>query len=191
MDLTSFVLRADMGLDAWIIGHRLSVLDGAMWTLSAIGRGGTIFVAAGLLLRATRRVATRDLLRLFAAILLATVAADYVVKPIVDRRRPFERQPAIHVIGGRPNDASFPSGHATNSFAGAFVLSRVAPSAGPFWWALAAAIAFSRVYLGVHYPSDVLAGAALGVACGLSAYWPSLPLFTVLHGGADRPSSGR
>jgi membrane-associated phospholipid phosphatase len=62
-----------------------------------------------------------------------------------------------------------PSGHAATSFAGAVVLTYLLPRAAPFLFLLAAAIAFSRVYVGVHYPSDVVAGAALGAAVALAA----------------------
>jgi undecaprenyl-diphosphatase len=169
VELISFILRSDAALSAWVVAHRLGALDGVMWTLSAIGRGGAVFVAAGLALAAGGRIAPRGLVRLLAAVLLATATADYVVKPVVNRQRPFAQDPTIRVIGGRPNDASFPSGHAANAFAGALMLSRLVPAGQAAWWALAAAIAVSRVYLGVHYPLDVLGGAAIGLACAMLA----------------------
>jgi membrane-associated phospholipid phosphatase len=61
-----------------------------------------------------------------------------------------------------------PSGHAATSFAGAVILSYFLPRSAPYVFLLAAAIAFSRIYVGVHYPSDVVAGAALGAAVGLT-----------------------
>ena len=137
-----------------------------MWTLSAVGRGGAVFIAVAVICALRRRISPRDLLRVLGAILLATAVADYVLKPIVHRQRPFEQQPAIRVIGGRPDDPSFPSGHAANAFAGAVILSALIPRGRVAWWALAFAIAVSRVYLGVHFPLDVAGGALIGLGCG-------------------------
>src|SRR4051812_5081086 len=124
----------DVLLDGWVINHRVPALDGVMWTLSAIGRGGAVFLAIGLGLFAAKRISNGDLLRLALAILLATTTADYIIKPLVGRQRPYERQPAIHVIGGRPDGPSFPSGHAANAFAGAVALSGgLASSSGVGW----------------------------------------------------------
>ncbi len=61
---------------------------------------------------------------------------------------------------------SFPSAHSTTSFAAATAYSRALPSAAPMFYAVAGALGLSRPYLGVHYPSDVVAGAALGTAVG-------------------------
>ena len=91
---------------------------------------------------------------------------DLVVKPLVDRARPFRVQAvAARVIQQPPpNTPSFPSGHTATSIAGALALARIWPAARWLLGGLAALIALSRVYVGVHYPSDILAGAVLGVA---------------------------
>jgi membrane-associated phospholipid phosphatase len=103
---------------------------------------------------------------IFVAVLCADVAADllsYGTRDWIDRRRPPlvypEPKPLVHV----PHSGSFPSGHSANAFACATVLAwydrRLAVPA----FVLAAAIAWSRVYVGVHWPLDVLGGAVLGV----------------------------
>ena len=102
------------------------------------------------------------------AIALADFAAT-ALKAIVDRPRPFLRYPDTNVLVPRPHDGSFPSGHAATSFAAATILSFAFPKATPAFLVVAAAVAFSRVYVGVHYPLDVIGGAVLGalVAAGL------------------------
>jgi undecaprenyl-diphosphatase len=151
---------------AWVVAHRYDVLDGAMWGLSAIGRGGIIWLIIGgiVAFRRSRRGWWREFAPLAVALLFATITTDDILKPAFDRHRPFVTTPDVRVIGGRPRDASFPSGHAANAFAGAVVLSTTIPSGRLIWWPLAIAIAYSRVYLGVHYPLDVVAGSIIGAA---------------------------
>jgi undecaprenyl-diphosphatase len=67
------------------------------------------------------------------------------------------------VIGRRPDGWSFPSGHTAAAFSGAWVASTVWPRRAPLFFGLAATVGFSRIYVGAHYPGDVLAGATLGM----------------------------
>jgi undecaprenyl-diphosphatase len=92
------------------------------------------------------------------------VGVNFAVKVLVGRRRPLiEEHPPLAVA---PTKLSFPSAHATSSVAGATALGRVQPRARPYLFGLAAAICVGRPYLGMHYPSDVLAGGALGFWLG-------------------------
>jgi membrane-associated phospholipid phosphatase len=92
------------------------------------------------------------------------IGLNFAVKLVVRRPRPvLEGLPAL---GGAPSSLSFPSAHATSSFACATAMTRIAPEAA-LLFILAAAIAACRPYLGMHYPSDVIAGAVLGTALGL------------------------
>ena len=92
------------------------------------------------------------------------IGLNYAIKLAVRRPRPVLE--GLPPLGGAPSSLSFPSAHATSSFAVATAMVRVDPAtAGAF--VVAIAIALGRPYLGMHYPSDVLAGAFLGVALGL------------------------
>ena len=94
----------------------------------------------------------------------AAIGFNYVVKRTVGRQRPLiEEHPPL---ARAPSKLSFPSAHATSSLAAATAIGRVEPRARPPAYALAAAVCVGRPYLGMHYPSDVLAGAALGALLG-------------------------
>jgi undecaprenyl-diphosphatase len=107
----------------------------------------------------------------FVEVALADGIANLVawlLKIAVDRPRPStvyaQPKPLVHA----PHDASFPSGHAATSFACATILAVAAPRYAVAFYVLAAAIAWSRVYNGVHYPLDVLGGAVLGVLVAIA-----------------------
>ena len=105
--------------------------------------------------------------RVGAAILVAESISG-ALKDWTGRDRPPLSNPEPEPLVGLPATHSFPSGHATVSFACATVLALAVPSLRVPLYALAALIAFSRVYVGVHFPFDVLAGAVLGVAIAIA-----------------------
>jgi undecaprenyl-diphosphatase len=96
------------------------------------------------------------------------MVVDWGVKPIVARPRPFVADTRARVVGYHPETYSFPSGHTTTGFAAATVLAFALPRRrAALTWTLAAAIALSRIYIGVHYPLDVAAGIIGGIAVGV------------------------
>jgi undecaprenyl-diphosphatase len=147
-------------LEHWIVRHRVGWLDWFFIALSWIGRLGLVWIVIALVLALMWRR---------PAILVMTIAADVCAtllsdlgKALIPRHRPFE-----HQLGPHSSTHSFPSGHAATSFACATVLAHYAPRLRVPLFVLAALIAFSRVYNGMHYPTDVLAGAVLGVLTAL------------------------
>ncbi len=139
-----------------------------MRLLGAAGEWGAIWAGAGLAAAAFDPPRRRQWL-VAAAVAPLAVGANFAVKLAVRRRRP--ELDGLPPLAGAPSELSFPSAHATSSVAAAMAMSRVAPGAAPALFALAALICLTRPYLGMHYPSDVLAGAALGAVLGRAAPW--------------------
>jgi undecaprenyl-diphosphatase len=92
---------------------------------------------------------------------------DGILKSWIGRPRPSLVDPHVHPLIAVPPDPSMPSGHALTAFACAAVLAPFAPRLRPWLYAYAGLVALSRPYLGVHYPSDVIVGALIGLALGL------------------------
>ncbi|MFD8526199.1 phosphatase PAP2 family protein [Streptosporangium canum] len=168
--------RLDRRLFATVADARLPGLERLVPALSRAadnsllwaGLAGTLAVSGQ---RPLRRAATRGLL----AISLASPLVNLVGKQLFGRTRPsLDGLPLARMIKV-PASASFPSGHSASAAAFATAVAMEAPVAVALPVALlAAAVCFSRVYTGVHYPGDVLAGAAIGVATGLGTrrLWP-------------------
>ena len=158
---------ADTAAYLWVAGlpHPLW-LDSLMLAATAIGSRGAVWVAMGLVIwLAARGRSAMAVWRTLLAIGLAALVVDGALKPLVARERPFVAHPGVRVAGTVPETSSFPSGHAATAVAGALGLSLAWPRRRALFWALGALIAVSRVYLGVHYPLDVVAGAAAGWGC--------------------------
>jgi undecaprenyl-diphosphatase len=104
----------------------------------------------------------------------ASLAATYVVqirvKPLFRRVRPFVNREA-RVVGVRPTDHSFPSGHTASSFAAATALAFFYPRAAPVAYTVATGVGLSRVHLGVHFPSDAAVGGVIGIGIGTFSAW--------------------
>lgn len=148
---------------------RVNALDwgrGAEWTLIAIstvmhlGEGWAIvaMVLLAIDFRAGLAVSVEALPVLWATML----TVNYPLKRLFRRRRPFIAYVRARVLGPRPKDFSFPSGHSAAAFAGALLFGAHVPSGSAIFYTLAAMVGFARIYLGVHYPSDVVIGAIVG-----------------------------
>lgn len=132
----------------------------AVVRFSALGEHAAVWFAIGLAgatLDGARRPAWRGAMGTVGRV----YALNTAVKLVVRRRRP--SLPGLPALTGTPTALSFPSAHASTSFAGALSYAELGLPRAPLI-GLAGSLALSRLYLGVHYPSDVLAGAMLGAA---------------------------
>jgi undecaprenyl-diphosphatase len=154
----------DHRIVAWMSGLDLPLVTPLAKALSAVGASGLVFVVVAAMLSARARRAAPVLVTL-ATVILAD-ALSRAMKAAIDRPRPSVAHADVHPLVAVPGNASMPSGHAWIAFASAVVLGGLAPRLRPWMLGLACLIALSRVYLGVHYPSDVLVGAACGAATG-------------------------
>lgn len=146
-------------------------LDFWMPKITMLGNGGILWLFSAFVLLANRKN------RRWGGILLLGLALGFAVgnlwlKPMVARARPSWLDPGVMLLIPPMTDYSFPSGHTMASFMAATVLARWNRRLAVPAYLLAGLIAFSRMYLYVHFPSDVLAGAVLGVALGqLAIFW--------------------
>ena len=154
----------DHRLDRWVVGHRSDWLDPIFVGLSWIGSYGAVWLAIALFYAwQTRRP---YLPMLVAAMTMVAEISNYGLKLVFDRARPPESYLEPETLIHPPTTPSFPSGHAVTAFLGATLISFSRARWAVWLYALAAAIAWSRVYVGVHYPLDILAGAVYGTALG-------------------------
>jgi undecaprenyl-diphosphatase len=148
------------------VTHRAGWLNPFFEGLSYAGRLGLIWVAIALVLCALYRR-----WGLLGLTIIAVALADWSamgLKALFDRPRPPLRYAEPEPLVRTPHDGSFPSGHAATSFAAATIMSFAFPRLAPFLFVLAALVAWSRVYVGVHYPLDIIGGALLGIGVALA-----------------------
>ena len=157
----------------WIGEHlRVPALDGLVSGFTGLGDAGALFIILAvilLLFRTTRRAGGTAL----TAMTFGLIVTNLTIKPLVSRARPWVAMENFAVLVTSSDPNSFPSGHTCAAFAFAVALCMTQPQrwAKGAVLALAALMGFSRLYVGVHFPSDVLAGAVIGSLCGLLAGW--------------------
>ena len=157
---------AEFAILDWIQAHlRCGFLDAVLPAISRTANHGELWIILAvilLLIRGQRKYGAS----VACGLILDLVSCNIILKPLIGRIRPFAVNGLVELLIAAPTDASFPSGHTAASFSAVFALKT---AGSPLWkpaLAVALVIAFSRLYLYVHWPSDVLGGALLGAAVG-------------------------
>ena len=154
----------------WLYQFRNPVMNTISIFFDYAGAHGEIWIAFTLLLLLFRRT-RRAGFAMAVALVLYMAAGHFFLKPLFARPRPCDVNTAITILVKRPHGHSFPSGHTASAFAAAFALWLQNRKLGVPALVLAAFIAFTRLYLYVHFPTDVLGGLVLGIALGFFASW--------------------
>ena len=169
---------AELDILDWIAQNlRSDGMDLFMSGITRLGDSGIIWILLGAaLLLLDKRGRSRGG-QVLLSLVFSLIFCNLILKNAVGRIRPFELNSAAEVFIARPTDPSFPSGHSSASFAAVMVLMLTNWKGKWAAFALAVLIAFSRLYLYVHFPTDVLCGIALGLFCG----WLSVTVWTKLQ----------
>jgi undecaprenyl-diphosphatase len=151
----------DTRLERWVVTHRVHALDDVFIGFSRVGSNALIWLIIAAIAALYWKRITIFLYVVLADLLAETIS--YGLREAIGRDRPPLRFPEPHPLVAVPHSGSFPSGHSATSFACAATLAWLTPLPKTALYLLAALIAFSRVYGGVHYPLDVIGGALLGL----------------------------
>lgn len=164
-------MNIDWSILHWIHNNlSCGFLDAVLPLITHLGDKGIVWILAALGLICTKKYRRQGFF-LLAALAAGVLVGNVFLKNWVARPRPCWLDHSVRLLIARPSDYSFPSGHTLSSVIGATVLTLTNRK---FGWAaipLAALIAFSRLYLYVHFPSDVLGGALIGLVLGCMVFW--------------------
>lgn len=149
---------------------RTPLLDIFMSNITKLGNAGIVWILLTIVLLLIPKTRKSGLI-LVVALIVDLILCNGILKPLIARIRPFDVNNAIQLIVAKPHDYSFPSGHTAASFTAVMALYLAGEK--KLWkiaLILAVLIAFSRLYLYVHYPTDVLGGIVTGAIAGYIGY---------------------
>lgn len=148
---------------------KCSFLDIIMPIITSLGNGGIVWIGVVIFMLCSKKYKKYGFI-LAVTLICGWTLGDLIIKPTVERIRPCNVNESIQMLIARPLTYSFPSGHSLNSFSSATIIFKAKRSWGIAAFMLASLIAFSRMYLYVHYPSDVLFGIIIGICTALIIY---------------------
>lgn len=166
--MLDFFFQLDKTLFLYINHLPHNVYSDAIFTFfSGIGTWGLVWLVIGIVLFIWEEIKDKKgLIAIIIAVLVSLIFIDGGVKNVIKRARPQVTIAQTIVVVDNRDSYSFPSGHATLAFAGAYILAREHRKWAKLYYLLAILIAISRIYLGKHYPSDVLFGGLIGILIG-------------------------
>lgn len=169
--MAEFITQFDFSILYWIQENlRTPFLDGVCAFLSYVFEAGIFWIASALLMIAFRKTRVTGA-AVLGAMLVALLVGELGLKNIICRERPCIVDPTVTLAIPVPNSYSCPSGHTGSSFAAAGAILAFNKKLGIPALILALVVGFSRMYLFVHFPTDVLAGAVLGLLCAFAVYF--------------------
>lgn len=159
-----FITNLDGNILLWIQEYlREDFLNPLIIFITTLGNAGMIWIAASVVLLCIPKTRKAGVL-VILSLVISYIINNLILKNAVARPRPWVDVEGLSILIGKPHDFSFPSGHASSSFAAAVVIYKMLPArCGVPAVILAAAVALSRLYVGVHYPTDVLLGTISGI----------------------------
>ena len=165
MNVLSLIQRFDVSILLYIEDNMHSpITDKVMVIITSLGNGGAVWIIIIALLMINKKYRAIGLMAL-GALILSTILGEGILKHVIQRIRPSADIPAVNDLITKPLSYSFPSGHTTSSFAVAGVLAKYFKDYALEFYSLASLIAFSRLYLYLHYPTDILGGIVVGLIC--------------------------
>lgn len=170
--MLKWLFLLDGGVLLWIQAHlRGPLQDAVIGFYTTLGNAGLLFIVLALVMLCFKKTRKTGIVVLFA-LAIGFVFTNLILKHLIARPRPWLDVAGLLPLIDETDPNSFPSGHTTCAFAFVSALWHVAPKTWMKWSALAAAIfmGYSRLHVGVHYPSDVLAGVVVGLLAGWTAY---------------------
>lgn len=190
------IYSTDFMILDWIQGHlRCGWMDWLMPKITFLGEAGLIWIVI-LLLFLWMKTRRKCGLKMAVSLVIYLLLGQFILKNIVARPRPCWINTAVEMLVKVPKDYSFPSGHSMSGISSAFIILLDDRRVGIPACILAVVIAFSRLYLYVHFPTDVLAGAVMGILLAIAVdkivekYLPKMPPRLISFINAENPPQG-
>lgn len=173
-----FIQSIDSGIVLFVQDNvRTGFLNAVMIFFSEIGSNGLIWIAGAAAMLLTRKYRYAGIL-LLICLTVCWVLNDGILKNLIQRPRPYLTLSSLTVLVPLRTDFSFTSGHASTSFAAAYAITRANGRRWAWVYAVATLIAVSRIYVGMHYPTDVLGGILFGTFIAVATYTLAARLIT-------------